>query len=291
MVQPRPVSLTQVDTEDYEGAFEPEPLLIVGPVPGGGGGGGSTAWNDITDKPTTFTPSAHTQAISTVTGLQAELDSKANVADVIELANNMQTSLTAVSDVANSAVQPAALATYVPNTRTIAGKPLSSNVALDKIDVGLSNVDNVSAANMPVSTAQQTALDAKVPTSRTVAGKALTADVTLAKGDVGLSNVDNTSDANKPVSSATTTQLNLKAPLASPAFTGTPTGITKAHVGLANVDNTSDANKPVSTAQATAIAAKVGSPNSTVTGLAYYATVGDLPATGIAGVIYFVNAV
>ncbi len=41
----------------------------------------------------------------------------------------------------------------------------------------------------------------------------------------------------------------------SPAFTGTPTGITKAHVGLSAVDNTSDVNKPVSTAQATADAA------------------------------------
>lgn len=49
---------------------------------------------------------------------------------------------------------------------------------------------------------------------------------------------------------ATNTALALKAPLASPAFTGTPTGITKTHVGLANVDNTSDVNKPVSTAQA-----------------------------------------
>lgn len=44
-----------------------------------------------------------------------------------------------------------------------------------------------------------------------------------------------------------------KAPLASPAFTGTPTGITAAHVGLPNVNNTSDANKPVSTAQQTAL--------------------------------------
>ena len=52
---------------------------------------------------------------------------------------------------------------------------------------------------------------------------------------------------------AVTASDALKAPLASPAFTGTPTGITKAHVGLGNVDNTSDVNKPVSTAQATAI--------------------------------------
>lgn len=34
-----------------------------------------------------------------------------------------------------------------------------------------------------------------------------------------------------------TTALGLKAPLASPAFTGTPTGITKTHVGLSNVTN------------------------------------------------------
>ncbi len=53
-----------------------------------------------------------------------------------------------------------------------------------------------------------------------------------------------------------TADLAAKAPLASPAFTGTPTGITKAHVGLGNVDNTSDANKPVSTATQTALDAK-----------------------------------
>jgi hypothetical protein len=52
--------------------------------------------------------------------------------------------------------------------------------------------------------------------------------------------------------------LALLAPLASPAFTGTPTGITKAHVGLGNVDNTSDVNKPVSTAAATILNAILG---------------------------------
>lgn len=51
--------------------------------------------------------------------------------------------------------------------------------------------------------------------------------------------------------------LDAKAPLASPAFTGTPTGITKAHVGLALADNTPDVSKPVSTAQAAAIATKL----------------------------------
>lgn len=76
--------------------------------------------------------------------------------------------------------------------------------------------------------------------------------VVLAKTDVALGSVDNTADTAKPVSTAQQTALNLKAPLASPAFTGTPTGITKAHVGLGNVDNTSDLAKPVSTAQTAA---------------------------------------
>jgi hypothetical protein len=40
--------------------------------------------------------------------------------------------------------------------------------------------------------------------------------------------------------------------LASPAFTGTVSGIT-AMVGLTNVDNISDANKPVSSAQLAAL--------------------------------------
>lgn len=300
MVAPKPVSLTQVDASSYEGAFEPEPLLIVGPVPGGGGGGGGGDVASVNGKTGTVVlnasdvgaaPTNHTQAISTITGLQAELDSKATPSEIPSTPGDIGAATAAQGSLADTAVQPAALSTLVPNTRTVAGKPLSSNVSLDKVDVNLSNVDNTADANKPISTATQEALDAKVPTSRTVAGKALSANVTLAKGDVGLGNVDNTSDANKPVSTATTTQLNLKAPLASPAFTGTPTGITKAHVGLGNVDNTSDANKPVSTAQASAIAAKVGSPNSSITGLAYYPTVASLPPTGTAGVIYYVDQV
>lgn len=72
----------------------------------------------------------------------------------------------------------------------------------------------------------------------------------VTKVQVGLNNVDNTSDSDKPVSKAQQDALNLKANAASPAFTGTPTGLMKAHVGLSSVDNTSDAAKPVSTAQA-----------------------------------------
>lgn len=61
-------------------------------------------------------------------------------------------------------------------------------------------------------------------------------------------------------------QLNLKAPLASPSFTGTPTGITKEHVGLGNADNTSDASKPISTATQTALDGKANSNTPTFSG-------------------------
>lgn len=73
----------------------------------------------------------------------------------------------------------------------------------------------------------------------TVNGHALTSNVTVTAADLTLDNVTNTSDVNKPVSTAQQNALNLKAPLASPAFTGTPTGITSAHVGLGNVQNPS----------------------------------------------------
>lgn len=264
MVTPKPVKLTQVDAASYDGAFEPEPLIIVGPIPGGGGGGGGAVdsvngktgavvlsagdvgaravgnvpWADVSGKPATFAPIIGTTATTAVAGNDARLAK------------------------ADTAVQPAAIANFVPNTRTVAGKALTGNVTLVASDVG-------------AATAAQGALAASAVQP---AG--------LTKAAVGLGNVDNTSDAAKPVSTAQQTALNLKAPLASPAFTGTPTGITKAHVGLGSVDNTSDANKPVSTAQAAAIAAKVGSDNASVTGIEYYATAAELPQPGTEGVIY-----
>jgi hypothetical protein len=131
---------------------------------------------------------------------------------------------------------------------------------ITKSMVGLSNVDNTSDANKPISTATQTALNLKAPINSptftgTVSG--------ITKSMVGLSNVDNTSDANKPISTATQTALNLKAPINSPTFTGTVSGITKSMVGLSNVDNTSDANKPISTATQTALNGKQNTLNGT----------------------------
>lgn len=85
-----------------------------------------------------------------------------------------------------------------------------------KAQVGLSDVDNTSDENKPVSTLQATAIaDAKK--AGTDAQTNLTAHINdkenpheVSKAQVGLGNVNNTSDANKPISIATQTALNGK---------------------------------------------------------------------------------
>jgi hypothetical protein len=88
------------------------------------------------------------------------------------------------------------------------------NIDLTKSDVGLSNVDNTSDLNKPISTATQTALDGKEPTiTAGTTGQYYRGDKTfqtLNKAAVGLGNVDNTSDSDKPISSATQAALDGK---------------------------------------------------------------------------------
>ena len=144
---------------------------------------------------------------------------------------------------------------------------------ITKAMVGLSNVDNTSDADKPISTATQTAIDAEITRAQTVeallatkANPTFTGTVTgITKASVGLSEVDNTSDLNKPVSTATAAAIEAERQRAlaaeagfvskdNPVFTGTASGLNKTTLGLGNVDNTSDLDKPVSTAVASAIA-------------------------------------
>ena len=117
------------------------------------------------------TPTAHTHAISDVTGLQTALDGK------------------------------------VANSLTVAGHALTGNVTLVKADVGLGSVDNTTDAGKPISTATQNALDLKA----NIASPTFTGTVSgITKSMVGLGNVDNTADTNKPVSTAQQTALDGK---------------------------------------------------------------------------------
>ena len=100
------------------------------------------------------------------------------------------------------------LSGLVPSTRTVAGKPLSSNVTLVPGDVGAATA--AQGATADAAAADLATHEADVANPHTVT-----------KSQVGLSNADNTSDVAKPVSSATQTALNAKADTSSLATVAT----------------------------------------------------------------------
>jgi len=101
----------------------------------------------------------------------------------------------------------------------------TGEVVLDKTDIGLSEVDNTSDLDKPISTATQAALDLKYDASNpdgfvntqeaadaapVQSVNTKIGDVVLDKTDIGLDQVDNTSDLDKPISTATQAALDLK---------------------------------------------------------------------------------
>ncbi|PPH13309.1 hypothetical protein C5C71_01810 [Rathayibacter sp. AY1C1] len=167
-------------------------------------------------------------------------------------------------------------------------------VSLTKGDVELGNVDNTSDLDKPIPTATSSALATKVDkvsglglSSNDYTGAEKTklagiaAGATVNAADASLRD-RTTHTGTQAVSTVVGLQaaLDAKAPLASPAFTGTPTGITKAHVGLGSVDNTSDASKPISTATQTLLDAKVPLAGAaTITGTKTFSTKPIFPAS------------
>jgi len=149
--------------------------------------------------------------------------------------------------------------------------------------VGLSNVNNTSDVNKPISSATQTALNLKQATITT--GTTLQyfrGDLSLATfptttaaftnstnknfvTDAQLVVIGNTSGTNSGDNTANSTYAsdyraanfiagtNYLAPNGNGSSL---TGLTKTQVGLANVDNTSDVNKPISSATQTALNTK-----------------------------------
>ena len=121
---------------------------------------------------------------------------------------------------------------------------------ISKSMVGLSNVDNISDINKPISTATQSALNLLAP----IYNPTFTGNVSgITQSMVGLGNVNNTADIDKPISTSVSNQFALYAKKNQPTFTGTVYGIDKSMVGLGNVDNVSDINKPRSTTTQSAL--------------------------------------
>jgi hypothetical protein len=119
-------------------------------------------------------------------------------------------------------------------------------ITIDKASVGLSEVDNTSDANKPISTATQDALDLKAP----IDSPSFTGDV-YAEGYT----VYNYTGNRLLLDSGNLLEPNLEndTRFLSSTSLGEPEGnppvwelITKSTFGLENVDNTSDLNKPIS---------------------------------------------
>jgi hypothetical protein len=110
--------------------------------------------SNITDLQSTLDSKAntsHIHTISNITGLQTALDGKAAsvhghaISNITDLQSTLDSKATSIQGTkADTAVQPA---------------------DLTKAAVGLSNVDNTSDLNKPISSATQTALNGKAPTS------------------------------------------------------------------------------------------------------------------------------
>jgi hypothetical protein len=135
---------------------------------------------------------------------------------------------------------------------------------ISKSMIGLSNCDNTSDANKPVSTVQQTALNLKANQSSLDTTNANVSSLqsktnamsfngttnTLTMNEKVIVTLDESLNGNTTIGDASTDLLTVNA---STAFNASVSGLTKSTVGLANVDNTSDVNKPVSSATQTAL--------------------------------------
>jgi hypothetical protein len=221
------------------------------------------------------------QAQSTITGLAASLALKADlVSPALTGTPTAPTPSTAdnTTKVATTAYVKAQGYLVTAPVTSVAAK--TGAVTLDKNDVGLTNIDNTSDVNKPVSTAQQTALNLKA----NLASPTFTGTVVL-PSTTSIGSLDSTELSYlNGVTSNVQAQINSLsgasgafAPINNPTFTGTVGGITKAMVGLGNVDNTSDVNKPVSTAQQTALNAKI---TGTLTSSSTDTTAGRIPKVG-----------
>jgi hypothetical protein len=166
-----------------------------------------------------------------------------------------------------TAAQTGAETTAQLDARDTATALLTSNHAalvnnphsVTKAQVGLTNVDDTSDANKPVSTAGASALALKADADDVATFEARVDNPhAVTKAQVGLTNADNTSDVNKPISTATQSALTSDATALSDheALVNNPHAVTKTQVGLSNVDNTTDLLKPLSTAEIAALALK-----------------------------------
>jgi hypothetical protein len=269
---------------------------------------GTADWNTLANKPAVIAAGADITAAKTVIALEnvdntsdafknsalATLTNKTISGASNTLSNIAQSSVTNL--VSNLSGKAATVHTHITtdisdssatgrsvltaSNASAARTAIGAGTASTKSDVGLSNADNTSDGNKPISAATQTALNAKadlvgglVPTSQlpviTLTDVVVVADqaamLALTSGQVQPGDVAVRTDGagsfiltdTNPSILANWTLLNVP--------TNTVTSVNgqqgtvvlgKSNIGLGNVDNTSDANKSISSATQTALNAK-----------------------------------
>ena len=199
----------------------------------------------------------YTTTITTALGTKAPLDSPA--------LTGTPTAPTAGANTSTTQIATTAFAKAEADAAEAAAIAAAATDATTKADAAQA------AAIAAAATAAGSALTSAIATEVTNRNTAISGAVsTLVDGAPDLLNTLNEIAAaindDQNYTTTITTALGTKAPLASPAFTGTVTGIDKTMVGLANVDNTTDALKPISTATQTALNLKAPLASPTFTG-------------------------
>jgi hypothetical protein len=166
---------------------------------------GSITYSSLSGIPSTFPPSAHSHAVSDVTGLQTALDGKQPAGSYATLVGGTVPSSqlpSYIDDVIEYSALGAFPATNDGGKIFVArdtGKIYRwSGSAYVEISPSPGSTDSVTEGS--VNLYHTTARAAAAAPVQSVAGR--TGAVTLAKADVGLGSVDNTADASKPVSTA-----------------------------------------------------------------------------------------
>ena len=92
----------------------------------------SVSWSDVSSKPSTFAPEAHNQASSTINALTGYDKSVTGGTGALSTSDALNVALAKLE---NALDGKQASGSYVPTTRTVNGKALSSNITLSASDV------------------------------------------------------------------------------------------------------------------------------------------------------------
>lgn len=187
----------------------------------------SVPWSGVTGKPDTYTPSAHNQAISTITGLQDALNGKATSAQGTKADTAVQSVKIGNTEYkSGTTVTLPAYPTTLPASDVSAWAKASTKPSYSANEIGFTTTADTSIKN--VQTGLQYGIEkiADLYTNKSNVGH------THTKSEVGLGNVDNTADANKSVKYATSAGSATSATTASKL--GTDAGSTVQPVYFAN---------------------------------------------------------